>query len=119
MLRCTHRRRRDISSSVRERSAAHENHTPLRLTWSLRARICFLASLLCVPPTVALFVKCQILPATDSRYRFKFQSNLVWDSIKPISNFCFQFLKKPFNKILKLTIRVRYTVDLCPNPPRP
>jgi hypothetical protein len=25
------------------------------------------------------------------RYRFKFQSNLVWDSIKPISNFCFQF----------------------------
>jgi hypothetical protein len=26
-----------------------------------------------------------------SRYRFKFQSNLVWDSIKSISNFCFQF----------------------------
>jgi hypothetical protein len=25
------------------------------------------------------------------RYRFKFQSNLVWDSIKSISNFCFQF----------------------------
>jgi hypothetical protein len=28
------------------------------------------------------------------RYRFKFQSNLVWDSIKPISNFCFQFQSK-------------------------
>jgi hypothetical protein len=27
--------------------------------------------------------------ATDFRYRFKFQSNLVWDSIKSISNFCF------------------------------
>jgi hypothetical protein len=27
------------------------------------------------------------------RYRLKFQSNLVWDSIKPISNFCFQFSK--------------------------
>jgi hypothetical protein len=26
-----------------------------------------------------------------SRYRFKFRSNLVWDSMKPISNFCFQF----------------------------
>jgi hypothetical protein len=25
------------------------------------------------------------------RYRFEFQSNLVWDSIKSISNFCFQF----------------------------
>jgi hypothetical protein len=25
------------------------------------------------------------------RYRFKLQSNLVWDSIKSISNFCFQF----------------------------
>jgi hypothetical protein len=23
--------------------------------------------------------------------RFKFQSNLVWDSIKSMSNFCFQF----------------------------
>jgi hypothetical protein len=29
-----------------------------------------------------------------SRYRFKFQSNLVWDSIKSISNFCFQFNEK-------------------------
>jgi hypothetical protein len=28
---------------------------------------------------------------TDFGYRFKFQSNLVWDSIKSISNFCFQF----------------------------
>ena len=26
-----------------------------------------------------------------TRVRFKFQSNLVWDSIKSISNFCFQF----------------------------
>jgi hypothetical protein len=34
---------------------------------------------------------CQILPLPISRYRFKFQSNLVWDSIKSISNFCFQF----------------------------
>jgi hypothetical protein len=34
---------------------------------------------------------CQILPLPFSRYRFKFQSNLVWDSIKSISNFCFQF----------------------------
>jgi hypothetical protein len=28
------------------------------------------------------------------RYRFKFQSNLVWDSIKPISNFRFQLARK-------------------------
>jgi hypothetical protein len=35
--------------------------------------------------------ECQILPLPISRYRFKFQSNLVWDSIKSISNFCFQF----------------------------
>jgi hypothetical protein len=35
--------------------------------------------------------RCQILPLPISRYRFKFQSNLVWDSIKSISNFCFQF----------------------------
>jgi hypothetical protein len=34
---------------------------------------------------------CQILPLPICRYRFKFQSNLVWDSIKSISNFCFQF----------------------------
>jgi hypothetical protein len=34
---------------------------------------------------------CQILPLPISRYRFKFQSNLVCDSIKSISNFCFQF----------------------------
>jgi hypothetical protein len=34
---------------------------------------------------------CQILPLPISRYRSKFQSNLVWDSIKSISNFCFQF----------------------------
>jgi hypothetical protein len=34
---------------------------------------------------------CQILPLPISRYRFKFQSNLVWDSIRSISNFCFQF----------------------------
>ena len=34
---------------------------------------------------------CQILPLPISSYRFKFQSNLVWDSIKSISNFCFQF----------------------------
>jgi hypothetical protein len=33
----------------------------------------------------------QILPLPISSYRFKFQSNLVWDSIKSISNFCFQF----------------------------
>jgi hypothetical protein len=26
------------------------------------------------------------------RYRFKFQSNLVCDLIKPISNFCFQLI---------------------------
>jgi hypothetical protein len=31
------------------------------------------------------------LPLPISRYRFKFQSNLVWGSIKPISTFCFQF----------------------------
>ena len=36
-------------------------------------------------------VRCQILPLPICRYRFKFQSNLVWDSIKSISNFCFQF----------------------------
>jgi hypothetical protein len=35
--------------------------------------------------------ECQILPLPISRYRFKFQSNLVWDSIKSMSNFCFQF----------------------------
>jgi hypothetical protein len=35
--------------------------------------------------------RCQILPLPICRYRFKFQSNLVWDSIKSISNFCFQF----------------------------
>jgi hypothetical protein len=29
-----------------------------------------------------------------SRYRFKFQSNLVWDLIKPISNFNFKFTIK-------------------------
>ena len=29
------------------------------------------------------------------RYRFKFQSNLVWESIKSISNFYFQFSKTP------------------------
>jgi hypothetical protein len=37
---------------------------------------------------------CQIFPLPISRYRFKFQSNLVWDSIKSISNFCFQFNEK-------------------------
>jgi hypothetical protein len=36
-------------------------------------------------------MKCQILPLPISRYRFKFQSNLVWISIKSMSNFCFQF----------------------------
>jgi hypothetical protein len=36
---------------------------------------------------------CQILPLPSCRYRFKFQSNLVWDSIKSISNFYFQFSK--------------------------
>jgi hypothetical protein len=40
---------------------------------------------------VVLRPRCQILPLPISRYRFKFQSNLVWDSIKSISNFCFQF----------------------------
>ena len=39
----------------------------------------------------AALMACQILPLPISRYRFKFQSNLVWDSIKSISNFCFQF----------------------------
>ena len=34
---------------------------------------------------------CQISPLPISHYRSKFQSNLVWDSIKSISNFCFQF----------------------------
>jgi hypothetical protein len=34
---------------------------------------------------------CQILPLPISRYRFNFQSNLIWDSIKSISNFCFEF----------------------------
>jgi hypothetical protein len=39
-----------------------------------------------------LQLQCQILPLPISRYHsFKFQSNLVWDSIKPISNCCFQF----------------------------
>jgi hypothetical protein len=42
---------------------------------------------------------CQILPRPISRCRFKFQSNLIWDSI---------FAKKRYN----LTIR------LYPNPPR-
>ena len=37
--------------------------------------------------------QCQILPLPISRYRFKFQSNFVWDSIKSISNFCFQFYR--------------------------
>jgi hypothetical protein len=39
----------------------------------------------------ALVHLCQILPLPISRYRFKFQSNLVLDSIKSISNLCFQF----------------------------
>ena len=30
---------------------------------------------------------CQILPLPISHYRFTFQSNLVWDLIKPICNF--------------------------------
>jgi hypothetical protein len=34
---------------------------------------------------------CAVLHVRFCRYRFKFQSNLVWDSIKSISNFCFQF----------------------------
>jgi hypothetical protein len=42
-------------------------------------------------PPQLLLPLCQILPLPISRYRFKFQSNLVWDSIKSISNFCFQF----------------------------
>jgi hypothetical protein len=45
----------------------------------------------CAPPAASTCPgcarRCQILP----RYRFEFQSNLVWDLIKPISNFCFQF----------------------------
>jgi hypothetical protein len=40
----------------------------------------------------ALSLTYQILPLPISRYRFKFQSNLVCDSIKPISNFCFPIL---------------------------
>jgi hypothetical protein len=45
------------------------------------------------PPTLRLPGPhtCQILPLPICRYRFKFQSNLFWDSIKSISNFCFQF----------------------------
>jgi hypothetical protein len=50
---------------------------------------------------------CQILPLPICRYRFKFQSNLVWDSIKST------------NKILKLTKRARLYVDLYPNPTAP
>ena len=38
-----------------------------------------------------LAAACQIFPLPISRYRFKFQSELGWDSIKSISNFCFQF----------------------------
>jgi hypothetical protein len=44
-------------------------------------------------PEAALLLSagCQILPPPISRYQFKFQSNLVWDLIKPKSNFCFRF----------------------------
>jgi hypothetical protein len=42
------------------------------------------------------------------RYRFKFQSHLVWDLIKPISNFA-----------LKLTIRVRFQWTCILTLPRP
>jgi hypothetical protein len=36
-------------------------------------------------------LRCQILPLPVSSYRFKFQSNLVWDSIKSITTFAFNF----------------------------
>jgi hypothetical protein len=42
-------------------------------------------------PLLALPGACQIVPLPTPLYRFKFQSNLIWDSIKPISNFCFRF----------------------------
>ena len=72
-------------------------------------------------PMVRMFSGCDASAAASAsfpsfahvrfcRYRFKFQSHLVWDLIKPISNFA-----------LKLTIRVRlyYKVDLYPNPTAP
>jgi hypothetical protein len=47
------------------------------------------------------------------RFRFKFQSNLVWDSIKPISNFAFNLWQKNLTiKCLELTKRHAYSVDL-------
>jgi hypothetical protein len=45
-------------------------------------------------PRAGLMVTMSDFPATDLNSKatwFGIQSNLVWDSIKPISNFCFQF----------------------------
>jgi hypothetical protein len=68
---------------------------------------------------VQLRPACQILPLPTPATDFKLQSNLVWDLIKPISNFCFQFKQNKTKKILKLTTRSAYTVDLYPNPTAP
>jgi hypothetical protein len=41
---------------------------------------------------VALVTLCQIFPRPICRYRFRFQSNLVWNLIKPVCNwFSLQF----------------------------
>ena len=58
--------------------------------------------------------QCQILPLPIPRYRLKFQINLVWDLIKPISNFAFNLAKQN-----KLKIHNKGTVDLYPNPTAP
>jgi hypothetical protein len=52
------------------------------------------ASATAAAATARLVLPCQILPLPISRYRFKFQSDLVWDLIQPISNFCFLILAK-------------------------
>jgi hypothetical protein len=63
---------------------------------------------------------CQILPLPISRYRFKFQSNLVWDSIKNQSaTFAFNFSNFLSKIQIILTIKSynfnnKGTVDLSP-----
>jgi hypothetical protein len=91
------RRRELLLSSLPPLSPLHSLHSlpGLRVGLAPEAVSCALTSPAGSPAastaSVSAAAAMSDFAATDFRYRFKFQSNLVWDSIKSISNFCFQF----------------------------
>jgi hypothetical protein len=59
---------------------------------------------------LALRRRCQIYPLPICRYRFPIQSNLVWNLIKPVSNFAFNFHKHIINNKINRGINNKGTL---------